>query len=164
MDDVTSTIEAANKGETDAKLTCKITHIKILDADYYVEPDSDDDRVAGRTYMSSDALLDKLLNDYPFKIEIYIDGVLYDGQNDVIITAGTTMTNIQYKVTWPYETGTDADDIIANDAIDTEWGEKAYDYYHDETNPGDRYCIVVDLTITAVQSHNASASTPEPET
>lgn len=151
MNEAGTTIEANNKGEMDAKLSCRITHIRILDEDFYVEPENDADRVPGMTYYTSDELLDKLLNDYPFKIQIYVDGILYDGENDIIISASSPRTSISYRVNWPYETGTGASEISANDAIDTEWGERAYEYYHDETNPGNHYCIEVNLTIIAVQ-------------
>lgn len=160
MPDETSTIEAHNKGETDAKLTCNIKHIKILDEDFYAPPELDADRVQGITYYTPQQLLDKLLNDYPFKIEIYINGTLYTGTDDVIIAANSPTTTIQYKVSWPYETGT-GDEIVANDAIDTEWGERAYEYYHDEENEGEHYCIEVELTVKATQVSTSSTTTPE---
>ena len=153
MPEAVSSIEANNKGETDAKLTCTVTYIQILDDIYYVLPDKPEDQVAGRTYLTSPQLIDKLLNDYPFTIEIYIDGELYDGTEEVIIPASSDKINIEYKLNWPYETGT-GDEIEANDAIDTEWGERAYDFYHDPANAGNNYCIEVALTIKAQQVYS----------
>lgn len=150
MPEAVSLIEANNKGETDAKLTCSITHVQILDEEYFGAPERDEDRIPGRTYYTSEELIDKLLNDYPFTIEIYIDDELYDGAEEVIIPASSEKIKIEYKLNWPYETGTGAE-IDVNDAIDTEWGEKAYDFYHDPANAGNNYCIEIELTIKAAQ-------------
>ena len=161
MPEAVSSIEANNKGETDAKLTCSITHVQILDEEYYGAPERDEDRVPGRTYYTSAELIDKLLNDYPFTIEIYIDDELYDGVEEIIIPASSEKINIEYKLNWPYETGTGAE-IDANDAIDTEWGEKAYDFYHDPANEGNNYCIEIELTIKAAQVFSGGTTTPDP--
>ena len=154
MPDAVSSIVANNRGESDANLSCKIKHIKILDEDYYTTPDSEDDIVEGITYYSSEDLIDMLLHDFPFKIEIYIDGTLYDATTPIVIAANSPTTTIEYKVRWPYETGT-GNTLAANDAIDTYWGEKAYDYYHDPLTQGDVYCIEVELLVTATQTHTS---------
>jgi hypothetical protein len=154
MEPAVTTIEAMNKGEMDANLSCKITHIRILDEDFYIEPEDENDRVPGITYYTPNELLDKLLNDYPFKIQIFINGSLYDGQSEFLIPAASPKTTISYSVTWPYETGTGIANITANDEIDTEWGERAYNYYHNPSNPpAEHYCIEVNLTVIAVQNH-----------
>ena len=162
----TTTINATNSGETDATVTCKITYVKIFDQEYFAEPENEEDKVEGVTYYSSEDLLDMILNDYPFKIGIYIDDTLYDGTTEVIIPSGETSTTIEYKVDWPYETGTTANEISAGDIVDTEWGERAYDYYENKSVSGPTddgyYGIQVNVKIIATQS-NSSGTEPEPE-
>ena len=163
MPEASSSIVANNRGETDANLSCEIDSVRILDDEYLLLPTDENDRVPGVTYYTSQQLLDKLLYDYPFKIEIYIGDTLYDGSSTFSIPAGTLTTNISYKVNWPYETTGNSLTLDENDDIDTQWGERAYAYYNDENDPGDHYCIEVHLTIIATQSAASSTSEPDPE-
>lgn len=153
MEDVSQLINARNNGEAEAKLVCEVSSISILGTKYAV----DDEYVEnGETKLiTSQYLIDKLLNDYPFKIQIFLDDVLYDG-NETIMQTGDS-TKIEFKIIWPYETGTEENEITVNDAEDTKWGNDAYEYYK---NGGDKYCIEVKVHIQAVQSVTDTPPTP----
>ena len=57
--------------------------------------------------------------------------------------------DIKFEVTWDYEIAGDAAAVAAQDAIDTEWGEKAYEFI--KTNTSD-YCVEVKLRVVAEQA------------
>lgn len=153
MEDVSQLINARNNGEAEAKLVCEVSSISILGTKYSVDDEYVED---GETKLiTSQYLIDKLLNDYPFKIQIFLDDVLYDG-NETIMQTGDS-TKIEFKIIWPYETGTEENEITVNDAEDTKWGNDAYEYYK---NGGDKYCIEVKVHIQAVQSVTDTPPTP----
>ena len=136
-------IKAKNNGETEAALSCEINRIQILDEEY----------VEGDEYTSDD-LLNKLLNDYPFQIKIYINGNEFTGGDGEILQTGET-TKILLEVKWDYETGEIEDGIAQGDEEDTYWGMKSYEYM--QNNPdADKYSVQVDITIKAVQRGGAT--------
>lgn len=145
MAEAAQKITAKNNGEADAKLTCEIYYVKILDEIFETEKDYTDESGNIFQYTSQD-LLNKILNDYPFKIEIYINNVLYDGTDEIMQTGAST--DIVFKVNWAYEIGDTEDEIATNDEIDTYWGNKAYKYMQ---NNSEKYTIEVKLNIQAVQ-------------
>lgn len=141
-------ITAKNNGEMSASLVCEVTRIQILDEEYiagveYPQPDG-----SVITY-DSDQLLQKLLNDYPFKVKIYINGKEYTGPTDDKIDTGTD-TKILIEASWPYETGNIVNGVADGDETDTEWGKKSYNYMTTHTDP-DQYSIQVDVTVKAIQ-------------
>ena len=136
-------LDAENSGEMDAELKCDITYMKVLGNEYkvgesYIE--------GGETKVYTPEKLFEILNSYPFKIQIYIDDNLYDG-NSIEMTTGDS-NKISFTVNWDYEVDGDEDDIAAADAIDTYWGNEAYKFKSE--NP-DEYCIKIDVTISATQ-------------
>lgn len=153
-------ISAANNGEMEALLSCELVYIRILDQEYSTTTSELESKDEDATLYTSEELLDRLYNKYPFKINIYLvttddDGnevlTLYEGQNVQMPTS--SKINIRLQIDWPYEM--DGNTINATnstletyDAIDTEWGEKAYKYHKD--NP-DKYSIVVKMDVKAVQ-------------
>lgn len=90
-----------NKGDGEASLQFSLESMTIL-GDRYVAD--------GTTYTSDD-LLDMLSNDYPFKVSLTLT-------NDTI--APGEEESFRIEVSWAFESG--------DDALDTEWGIKAYDY------------------------------------
>ena len=153
MPDASKVITANNMGETAASLTCEVTSVKILDETFQVGKDYTAEDGSTFNYTSDD-LLDKITNDYPFKIQIFINGEEFTG-DETVLTQGNS-TEIEVKVVWPYETLDGQDNPDAGDIIDTEWGQKAYNYYADNAgNPGEIvYCIEVNIEIKAVQNNN----------
>lgn len=149
MPDASKEIVANNTGESSASLSCEVTSIKILDEEYRIGVDYTDDGGNTFQYTSTD-LIDKLLNDYPFKIQVYVNDQIYTGDS-LILTSGDT-TNIELKVVWPYETTDNGKTLEENDLLDTEWGQAAYEYYN---NGGNQYCIEVNVVIKAVQDNTA---------
>lgn len=124
MEDYEKIIEVKNKGEVGAKLDYSILSVKIMDEYYEVTENSG---------ITSEELENKIKNDYPFKINIRKDDSnldINDGNGNFVIT-----------VVWPFESG--------DDAKDTEWGNKAYEFY--EQHP-DENCIEIKLILKAEQS------------
>lgn len=122
MEDFEKVIEVINRGESDAKLDYEVEYIEILGDTYEI----------GENYTSDD-LENMLNNNYPFKITVEKSG-------DVLI-GGTGNGSFTIRVVWPYESG--------NDALDTYWGNKAYEYY--ENNPNGN-SVLLRLKLMATQS------------
>lgn len=146
MTEAVQQITANNSGETDADLTCDVTYMNILGTEYSVGDTYEEN---GQTLEYTSEKLFELLNSYPFRLEIYIDGELYDGKT--IEMPSTEVVTIEFKVNWDYEKGATEAEIEANDQIDTEWGNKAYEYM--QTNP-DAYSIIIHVDIKATQKDN----------
>ena len=100
-----------NTGESAGEAYFTIKSVRIFN-DTYTDEDYD-----------SDELLDILNNNYPFEIDISLT-------NTLVEPGHTERFNID--VTWPYESG--------DDALDTYWGNVAYNYL--QTNPNDS-CIYI---------------------
>lgn len=135
-------ITARNHGETEAKLTCNIFYVRIFDEEFEAGKEGPDGKIY--TYLD---LLEKIKNDYPFKVDVYANGVLYDGSETIMSTGDTT--EIEFKINWDYETPDGIGDVTLGDEEDTFWGEKSYDYV--QTNP-DKYSIEIKFRVEAVQS------------
>ena len=120
---------------------------RILE-DKYIAGETTYDNGGTQEVYTSEKLFE-LLKTYPFKIEVYIDDVLYDGTS---IPMGTDNESVElkFKVNWDYEIeSNDQAQIDAADVIDTYWGNKAYDF---DTNHPDEHCIEIEVKIRAVQS------------
>ena len=127
------TIIAHNFGEKKAKLTYEIKKMTILGETYSVDD-------PGTT--SED--LEKLLEEYPFHIVIDISNDILDEESG--------MATIIVSLAWPYDQG--------KDALDTEWGEAASDFYEkeleklgeeEELERADIVSVAVTLELKAVQ-------------
>lgn len=148
-------IIAQNKdGSMAADLSCEITRLKVLDEEY-IRGEKKVDAVDDTDVYTSDDLLNKMINDYPFKIKIYIDDKEFTGSNDVLTMVGGEETNIKLEVTWPYEVGNVVDGVAEGDEVDTEWGIKAYDYLTNSENP-EKYSVQVEIVIKAVQHEGSN--------
>ena len=153
MQEAKKEIIAKNKdGSMDADLSCEIVRLKVLDTEYVRGQEKDD----GTTY-TSDELLSKMLNDYPFKIQIFINDKEYTGSQDNLTMVGGEDTTIKLTVNWPYETGNVVDGVADGDAEDTKWGSLAYNYLVNSATP-EKYSIQVELAIKAVQHDGAPAN------
>lgn len=122
MDTFSQTIVAKNNGETRAKLSYRIKSITMLGETSEVSES-----------LTSEELANRLANDYPFHLTIGVD--------NHELEAGQGQGTFTITLEWPFESG--------DDAKDTEWGEKAYEFY--ATNPGVS-SIHLDLEIIAQQS------------
>lgn len=99
MPDYNDFASIVNTGSTAGEVYFKVKKVEILGTVY-----SDSD-------YTSDELVDLLSNNYPFKIDLSLT-------NTIVNPGRTELFNID--ITWPYESG--------NDALDTEWGMRAYQY------------------------------------
>lgn len=127
MESASQVIQLSNRGELAASVDCEIEEMTILGTTYVV---NDND-------ITSDSLIEKLSNDYPFSIKFYIDNV---ESNHKSINSGESCT-IKIEIVWPFESG--------DDEQDTYWGNLAYDYLED--NP-EGTCITVKAKIIANQT------------
>ena len=124
MDTYTQTIEVSNNGEMDVNLKYEIKSVVILGVDYKTD-----------NTMTSDDLLNIIKTNFPFSIDITTSTTSLSAKG------GTGTFVITF--TWPYEGDT------TNDIVDTDWGEKAYEYY--ATNP-DTPSVQIGIELTAIQS------------
>lgn len=125
MTTYTDSVKVSNIGESSATLSYEIVSVSILGEEYVVDENG---------VITSNDLINSLINDYPFKISI-------NASNPVI--APNTEESFNLTVYWPFESG--------DDDIDTYWGTKAYDYH--ELNP-DNPSIKLKLKISATQISN----------
>lgn len=123
MEKQTKRLTAFNEGEMKAILSYEIKKIRILTDEYIVNED----------FTQEDLI--EMLNNYPFKLIFEIDNTNLNQENG--------SAEFDVSLTWAFESG--------NDALDTEWGEKAYEY--NEQNP-DMSSIYVEIDVKAVQSES----------
>lgn len=121
MATVTNEVTATNNGESPASIKFEIVEAYIMGEDLFLEPSS-----------SSDSVLNKLINSYPFKIDLLVDKA-------VIEPSGGTGSFIA-SFSWPYESGDDEED--------TYWGKRAYAFH--ESNPNEA-SISLKIKISASQ-------------
>lgn len=143
MDEVTERITVSNNGENPAEILTEVSSYTIMGEEYKADSVAPD----GETYTSTQ-LLNKLLNDYPFIVKIQINGQDYDVDGEYKLEVGET-EEVQLLISWPFETGETKQQIETNDAIDTEWGERAYEWY--QNNPDATKIIEVKTHISASQ-------------
>ena len=120
MEEYSQRIDVTNTGDSSARLSYEIVSARLLD-EYYEVGD----------LITSDALINSLANDYPFKIRIGVS-------NDTIGSGGSAYFYV--TVDWPFESG--------NDTLDTIWGNRAYDFQNLYPNTES---IEINLKILAVQ-------------
>ena len=134
MTTFTKDIEANNYGEMAANVTYSILSANIM-GDVYItqEGKTDQGQVFNPTDFTSAQLEQKLEEDYPFEITFDLDNSVMAPTNG---TATYTVT-----VSWAYESG--------DDALDTYWGVKAYEYM--ENHPNDP-CIELSIKIYISQA------------
>lgn len=123
MEKQTKKLTAFNEGEMKAILSYEIKKIRILTDEYTVSQE----------FTQEDLI--EMLKNYPFKLTFEIDNTNLNQENG--------SAEFDVSLTWAFESG--------NDALDTEWGEKAYEY--NEQNP-DMSSIYVEIDVKAVQSES----------
>ncbi len=126
MDNFEKIIEVNNRGEVGATLSYEIESLKIMGNTLEVSETSG---------LTSEDIENKMKNDYPFKINIEKD--------DEGLVNGTGNGSFRITVEWPFESG--------DDAKDTEWGNRAYEYY--SLHPGEN-CIELKLILKATQKNS----------
>lgn len=122
MPNFTDYATVSNGGDCDGKLSFKIASIAIMGEKYVVD---------NMEYTHED-IMNMLVNDYPFKIEMSLT-------NDIV--APNSEESFVINVSWPYESG--------DDALDTLWGGKAYEYH---ANNPDKSSIEIDVLLEVTQS------------
>lgn len=121
MNTVTQEIIATNKGETAATISFEIVEASVVGENLFLDPS-----------ITSNNVLAKLTNYYPFKVELYVSNATvapHGGQEKFIASFN-----------WPYESG--------DDEKDTYWGRRAYEF--NKTNP-DEASISLKIKISASQ-------------
>lgn len=121
METYEKNVEVKNKGDIKAELDYEITSLKVMDEFYKVDEN-----------ITMEELENKIQTEYPFKINITKD--------DTLLKQGVGEGMFSVTVEWPFESG--------NDELDTQWGNKAYEYY--SLNPG-KQSIEIEIKLTAQQ-------------
>ncbi|MCR5186067.1 MAG: G5 domain-containing protein [Clostridia bacterium] len=162
METFTKDVTGSNLGEMSADLTVALESVRILDEVYNVGDTYTIEGGGTGTYTSQD-LITMLQEKYPFKVNIYVDDELYDG-TEIVLTTGDNKT-VTYEVVWPYESTDDADRLESFDIIDTQMGNKAYEYFEahkNDTDENTKDCIFIKLVMKAVQDEGDPNNTPDP--
>lgn len=121
METYIETIKVYNNGEMDAKLTYEVKSVTILGKNY---------KIGGE--IESEDLLYMIQNDFPFSINISI--------TNEILTAEGGEGSLSISLEWEFDS--------EDDELDTNWGEKAYEYYLKYPN---QTSINIEVEITANQ-------------
>ena len=139
MDLLSETIDIKNSGDSAANIEYKIKSVRILDEEYALT----DQKV----------IEDKLAHNYPFHINMSL--------SDTYATAKDGTGKFVVSVSWPLDSGTDADD--------TKWGNKAYDFQDAEAKKvvadssyQARSSIELVISLEATQ-YIGEGNAPEPE-
>lgn len=113
MTTYTHSIRAHNYSDVSANVTYKILQARIMNDTYYtVEGRTESGQQLDGTELTSDQLINKLANDYPFTITFSI--------SSDTINAGNGVASFNIQLEWPYEAGHDENDTI--------WGINAYNF------------------------------------
>lgn len=122
MPDYTNSLSITNIGETAANISYEVEEIKILDEFY------------NRDMYSSTDLINRLKDNYPFKMNFSI--------NNQEVGTGQT-SEFTFSLVWPYESG--------HDEADTYWGKKSASFK--EQYP-DKEQIAIKVKIIAGQKES----------
>lgn len=128
MEDYEQGLSVTNDGEVSAKLYYEIISVNILGTEYTTEDGS----------FTSDELVRKLEEEYPFKINISTDKEVINGKGG---NASFLVT-----VTWPYESYDDSGTLT--DEVDTYWGNQAYQFSREHSSES---CILLKVKLSATQ-------------
>ena len=104
MDIKSETIDIKNSGDSSAMISYKIKSVRILDEVYEIA--------------DNEQIQDILAHEYPFHINMDLSrnfANAHDGTGNFVVS-----------VSWPLDSG--------DDALDTEWGTKAYEFQSGEAN------------------------------
>ncbi len=133
MQDFSYEINAYNRSEVSASLSYTLLEAQIMDEKYItVEGREELGEEAVDTDLTSEELLQKLENDYPFHILFQLTSTAID--------PSIGKAKYMVKANWPYENG--------NDELDTLWGTKASQFK--EEHP-DTPTILLKLKISVFQ-------------
>ena len=126
-------ITVSNYSDLNATVTYDVLSVEIMGEKTYSEEGKIEYNLA-HSYddPTSEELVSKLANDYPFTITFDID--------NPHLAAVTGVATNTIRIAWDYESG--------NDTLDTYWGEKAYDFINESS--GDP-CIRLDIKIKIQQ-------------
>ena len=102
MDTKFKDVDIANLGDSDAQISYNIKSVRVLN------------EVLNNN--SNDELIDKLSHDYPFHINMNLD-------KDYALAHGDN-SKFNVSISWPLDSN--------NDELDSEWGNKAYQFYMEE--------------------------------
>lgn len=125
METYTDSISAYNFGEKAATIRYEIESVRILNVNYVINDET----------LTSDQMINDLASDFPFKIEF--------GLTNDVVNSTNGVTTFSINVSWPYESG--------NDALDTDWGNRAYTFAN--SNPAGTPSIEMVVKVSAIQSN-----------
>lgn len=103
MDTITEKINIKNHGDSIAQLKYEVISSRILDTKYSTQ---------GENSTTSIALEESLSHDYPFHINISL--------SNYVIENNVGSATFEVSASWPLDAG--------NNALDSEWGTKAYEF------------------------------------
>ena len=130
MTTYSESVELSNTGDLDARVTFTVHSITIMGETHSIE-----DPEYANLADPATALDTYIRNTYPFVINY--------STTDTVIAAETGHMDLNFSVSWAYESG--------DDDLDTYWGEKAYEYA--QAHPGeDMLHMVLDVHVIQLAS------------
>lgn len=136
MEDFQYELKAYNKSEVGATIKYTLLSASLLGETYTtIEGRAENVEQAQDGDLTSDELIQKLKEDYPFSIQFSLSSVAMDAE------IGEAYYHI--TATWPFESG--------NDELDTEWGIKAAEYKENHPNESS---IVLKIKIYISQTNS----------
>ncbi len=102
METVTEVIEINNFGDADAKLYTYVESARVFEEDLLLTD----------PVRTSEQIEDALAHEYPFHIDVSL--------SDTLLPYRTGYSTFEVSISWPLDTG--------NDALDSQWGLKAYNF------------------------------------
>ncbi len=136
MPNFSNELKAFNYSEVMANVSYSILEANIMGDTYItLEGRTEYGQQSSPGDLTSDQLKSRLENNYPFQISFAISSQSMEAQTGLALFTTT--------VTWAYESG--------NDALDTEWGTRAYNYR--QSHPTDP-CITLKVKVYITQSNS----------
>lgn len=137
-------VDIYNIGKSSTSINYELISVKVFGQEVLEELDI---QVSGNTttIFSEDT-------EYPFNISYTYDKSKLIGEYEDDTTTPNSVAKFRFNVNWTYEgTGTESENQ-AKDALDTQFGKEAYEFYQDEANDPTK-AIEIKVKITSSMIH-----------
>ena len=140
-----------NMGTSSTNIEYELISVKVFGQEVLSELDLQREGNT-TTIFSGDTQVSESVQKYPFNISYTYDkDYLKDKYVDDTTTPQSHAT-FRFNVNWAYQINGTEDENIAKDALDTQFGKKAYAYYQDEANDPSK-AIEIKVKITSSMIH-----------
>jgi len=146
----TDVVHILNMGEASTNINYELLSVKVFGREVLPQLQQNN-----KIQVSPDGKTTTIFSgdtDYPFNISYTYDkdkliGKYVEGEDNT-----TSQATFKFNVNWSYEGDGTEDEKLARDALDTQFGKQAYEYYQDEGNDPKK-AIEVKIKITSNMVH-----------